>query len=123
MPRLATEGKKVGEARREVEEEASQAQSDKAKPKKRRRGKRRGGKGTGRRKGVEEARAMRGGHAANRTVCPGWQQASWWRVDKVGTVRTYGGPGGGGWPQVQKQGEERYLYRKTCFYQDPWPSL
>ena len=54
MPRLATEGKKVGEARREVEEEASQAQSDKAKPKKRRRGKRRGGKGTGRRKGVEE---------------------------------------------------------------------
>ena len=33
MPRLATEGKKVGEARREVVEEASQAQSDKAKPK------------------------------------------------------------------------------------------
>jgi len=33
MPRLATEGKKVGEARREVAEEASQAQSDKAKPK------------------------------------------------------------------------------------------
>ena len=30
MRRLATEGKKVGEARREVEEEASQAQSDRA---------------------------------------------------------------------------------------------
>ena len=51
MPRLATEGKKMGEARREVEEEASQAQSDRAKPKKeRRRGGRRGGNDTGRRK-------------------------------------------------------------------------
>ena len=28
MPRLATEGKKVGEARREVGEEANKAQSD-----------------------------------------------------------------------------------------------
>ena len=54
MPRLATEGKKVGETRRDVVEEASQARSDRAKPKERRRGRRRGGNGTGRRKGVEE---------------------------------------------------------------------
>ena len=46
----------------------------------------------------------RRGHAANRTVCPGWQQASWWRVDKVGTVRTYGGPGGGGLAAGAKTG-------------------
>ena len=25
----------------------------------------------------------RGSHAANRTVCPGWQQARWWRVNEV----------------------------------------
>ena len=52
MPRLATEGKKVEEARREVGEEANQAQSDRVKPKKRRKGRRRGGEGEGR-KGVE----------------------------------------------------------------------
>ena len=53
MRRLTTEGKKLEEVRREVEEEASQVQSDRAKPKKRRRGRRRGGKGTERRKGRE----------------------------------------------------------------------
>ena len=54
MPRLAIEGKKVGEARRNVVEEASQARSDRAKPKERRRRRRRGGNGTKRSKGVEE---------------------------------------------------------------------
>ena len=53
MPRLATEGKKVKEARREVGKEVNKAQSDRVKPKKRRRGRRRGGEGKRRRKGAE----------------------------------------------------------------------
>ena len=62
-------------------------------------------------------------HAVSQTVCPGWQQASWWRVDKVGTVRTYGGPGGEGLAAGAKTGEGAVPLRKTCLYEDSWPSL
>ena len=85
MPRLATKRdrerskKRRGQCKEETREGVERGKEESR------------GKGGHGEKEWNQGRRKKRSHTANRTVCPGWQQAKCWRVSEI--CRSYGRPG------------------------------